>query len=104
VHGVLLKNSVVIENFMKTSAPWTDRTGNLRQALYSAVEPPSAAEVVSTIELIISHGLDYSWYVEGYDPRHGYARTRLGNRFSIIEPALDRFGPLIWRDVKRLFR
>jgi hypothetical protein len=77
-----------IENYMKQTAPWTDRTGNLRQALYTEVN-----EVVNTmVELILSHGLDYGIFLE----------TRNSGRFSVIGPALDHFAVKVWADVKRM--
>lgn len=103
IHAVCQRWAPEIENWMKTGAVWTDRTGSARQSLYSNVEPPTAAEVVAEIELIMSHGVEHGAYLEGKDPRRGYAPTRLGNRFAIIEPALDRFAPLVWRDIRRLF-
>ena len=104
IHGVCQRWAPEIENWMKQNAVWTDRTSNARQGLYAQVNPESPAEVISLIEVAIAHGVDYGAYLEGYDPRHGYARTGLGNRVAIIEPALDRFGPLIWRDIRGLFQ
>lgn len=101
IHGVCQKWAPRIENWMKANAPWTDRTGNARQGLYSAVEPPSLAQVVDTIELIMAHAVEYGVYLEGYLP-DGTPMLRPSD-YKIIEPALDRFGPLVWRDIQRLF-
>lgn len=102
VHGVMLFFAPVIENEMKVTASWTDRTGNLRSALYSVVEPASAAEVQSMIELIMAHGLIYGWYLEGF--RTDGTPMLRPPRFQIIEPTLDKYAPLVWAAIQRLFR
>ena len=77
-----------IANWMKANAPWTDRTGNARQALYTEVN-----EVVnSMVELIAGHGVEYGLWLE----------VRWAGRFAIVNPALDFFAPKIWADVRRL--
>lgn len=92
-----------IENWMKTNAPWTDRSANARQTLYSQVDPVSALQVVDVIALIMSHGVIYGSFLEGYDYRHNMSPTKQGGKYAIVEPALDKFGPLIWADVMKLF-
>lgn len=103
IHGVMQRWAPEIENYMKSNASWQDQTANARQTLHSAVEPPTAAEVVSMIELIMAHGVIYGAYLEGYDPRYNFAPTRQGSRYAIIEPTLDYFAPRVWADVVRLF-
>lgn len=77
-----------IENWMRANAPWTDRTGNARQSLWSDVN-----EVANmTVELIMSHGVDYGKWLE----------LLHSGRYAIITPALDHFAPKIWADVKRM--
>lgn len=79
-----------IENWMKSNAPWTDRTGNARQTLHTEVE-----EVVNEmISLVLSHGVEYGKYLE----------LSHGGRFAIIGPALDYFAPKMWADVQGLFK
>ena len=104
VHGVCQRWAPEIENWMKGNKVWVDRTSNAVQSLYSQVQPLTAAEVVDIIELIMSHEVLYGVYLEGYDPNHGYARTRLGSKYAIVEPALDYFAPKVWADVRSLFR
>lgn len=103
VHGVCQRWAPEIENWMKTGAVWTDRSSNARQSLYSQVQPLTPAEVVDTIELIISHGMIYGSFLEGYDYRHNFAPTRQGKKYAIVEPALDYFAPKVWADVMKLF-
>lgn len=102
VHGVCQRWAPAIENWMKQNKVWEDRTANAVQSLYSAVEPASAAEVVGMIEVVMAHGVEYGTYLEGYLP-DGSPMLR-GSQYAIVLPALDRFGPLIWRDIRALFR
>ncbi len=77
-----------VENWMRDNAPWTDRTGNARQGLYTALE-----ELVNeTVTLILSHGVTYGKYLELCN----------AGRYAIIAPALDVFAPRIWADVQRM--
>lgn len=103
VHGVMLYHSPIIQNWMKAEAEWRDRTGAARQTLYTEVDPMSPAAVVNEIELIMAHGVIHGWWLEGYRP-DSLSPTRQGQRFAIVQPALDRFGAAIWADVQRLFR
>lgn len=95
VHGVCQKWSVILEAEMRAGAVWQDRTGNARQGLYSAVEPPTPAQVQDLIELIIAHGaaVDYGIFLE----------LANAGRFAIIGPTLDAAAPRVWQDVRRLF-
>lgn len=77
-----------IENWMQKNAPWTDRTGNARQSLYSAVEE----QVNIMVNVLLSHGVYYGKYLE----------LNNAGRYAIVNPALDHFAPKIWADVKRM--
>ena len=77
-----------ITNWMKANAPWTDRTANARQTLYTEV-----ADVTNQmVSLTLSHGVYYGIFLE----------VNNAGRFAIINPALDHFAPLIWADVQRM--
>lgn len=103
VHGVMLYHSPIIENWMRSEKVWIDRTANAVQTLYAQVDPMSPSEVVNQIELIMAHGVIYGWYLEGYRA-DTLSPTRQGKKYAIVQPALDRFGPVIWADIQRLFR
>ncbi len=93
-----------IANWMRSNAPWTDRTSNARQGLYADVEPPTFQQVTDIIELFMAHSVYYGYYLEGWNPETNSRMIRPGSQqWKIIEPALDHFGPLIWGDVRRLF-
>ncbi len=88
-----------IENWMRSNHPWVNRTANAEQALHTALN-----EVVNRmVELTLSHGVYYGWYLEGINPKTMSPMQNAG-RWSVIEPALDRFAPLIWADVQRMLR
>lgn len=77
-----------IEAWMKSNARWTDRTGNARQTLNTEVEQMGA----DMVAIILAHGVSYGVYLE----------LAHASRFSILSPALDHWGPLIWADVQRM--
>lgn len=82
--------SVEIEAWLKDNAPWTDRTGNARQSLYSEVTDIANQAVI----IILGHGVDYGTFLE----------LAHGGNYAVIGPALDYFIPRIWRDVRALVR
>ena len=78
-----------IENWMKQNAPWTDRTGNARAALWA-----EAFDFVDTVVIAFGHGVDYGTFLE---------LANAGN-YAVITPALDNFTPKIWNDVQEMLR
>lgn len=76
-----------IENWMKKNAPWTDRTGNARQALFSDVMDITNSAVI----ILLGHGVEYGIFLE----------LANAGRYAIVMPALDHFLPRIWADVRR---
>lgn len=76
-----------IEAWLKENARWTDRTGNLRQSMFAEVQ-----KFVDKVVLMFDYGLEYGFWLE----------TKNNSEFSVISPALDHFGQLIWEDIKRL--
>lgn len=77
-----------IENYMKSNAPWTDRTGNARQGLHTEVNHV----VGSMVEIILAHGVEYGYWLE----------VKGAGAYAIVNPALDVFGPRVWADVRRM--
>ena len=64
----------VIEGYAKDEAPWTDRTGNARQSLFTAVE---VAEDV--VNLYLSHHVEYGFWLE----------FAMAGKYAIIWPTLE---------------
>ena len=89
VHAIAQRWAPEIEQWMKQNAIWTDRTGNARQTLWADVVEIANQAVVAAF----GHGVDYGTFLE----------LAHGGTYAIVTPALDRFIPLIWRDVAALF-
>lgn len=71
------------ESFMRSNAPWTDRTGNARSGL--------RAKVVSSgdkVAIVLHHSVPYGPYLE----------VRFGGKYGIIPAAMAAAGPL-WVEV-----
>lgn len=81
-----------ITPFMQREARWTDRTGDARAALFSAL----IHEARRTVGILISHGslIDYSVFLE-------YAHA---GRFEILSTTLDQFGPKFFQGVREIVR
>lgn len=88
IHAIAQRWAPEIENYMRANAPWTDRTGNARQALYTAVEQVAGQMVT----IILAHGVEYGIYLE----------LSNAGRYAIVNPSLDYFAPRIWADVRRM--
>ena len=87
VEAIAFKWAPVVQNWMRDNAPWTDRTGNARQALHTEVH-----RLTTEVFLTMAHGVNYGVYLE-----LGYS-----GRYAIIGPAIDAFWLPIWADVKAM--
>lgn len=87
VQALFERYAVEIEAWLKLNAPWTDRTGNLRQSLHAWVE-----DMTTKLVLSWDYGLDYGRYLEFSNE----------GRFAVIAPALDVFWPLIVADLQKI--
>lgn len=78
----------VSESYMRDHAPWTDRTTNARNGLYSK------AEVEGTVHtLLLSHFVSYGIYLE----------TMQSGRYGIIVPAWIKTSNELWTMLSKLF-
>ena len=103
IHAVCQRWTPEIETWMKTNAVWKDRTANARQGLYSAVDPPTAEEVMTTISVVLYHSVYYGYYLEGWNPKTNVPMTRKNHHhWRIIQPAIDHFAPKIMADLRKL--
>lgn len=73
--------------YMKTNAPWTDRTTNARDGLQSEV-------VISTnrVAIVLYHTMPYGVFLE----------TRWGGKFGIIRDTVQIFAPKYVETVGKL--
>jgi hypothetical protein len=77
------------EVHMKTSAPWTDRTGNARNGLFAkAIREQPTVHV-----LLLSHVMWYGIFLE----------TIQAGRFAVIWPSVQVAGNEIWGTMRKLF-
>lgn len=80
------------QNDMRVGAPWVDRTGNARNALFSYAEM-AAKDVV---QIYLSHGsaIHYGRYLE----------LNYAGKYAIIMPTLQRILPQLEKMLQGIFR
>lgn len=64
--------------YARSNAPWTDRTGNARNGLFSKAERD-----VPRYRIIVGHSVPYGIWLE----------VRFAGRYAIIRPTIDHEGP-----------
>jgi len=74
---------------MRSTAPWTDRTGNARRGLFGRVVRIAAGAV-----LILGHSVSYGIYLE----------RRWAGRYAIVTPTLQRNYAAIMASLQQLVR
>lgn len=76
------------ENYMRSNAPWTDRTTNARNGLYSKADQEATQH-----SLLISHGVPYGIFLE----------VSNSGRDGIIVPTWLRTSDELWKMLSKLF-
>ncbi len=78
------------QNDMRNNAPWTDRTGNARSALFSFAEEVGG----DVVHLYLSHGsaINYGVFLE----------KKYGGRYAIIIPTMQRIMPRLKKMLRDL--
>jgi hypothetical protein len=76
-----------IENKMKIEAPWTDRTGNARNSIYSVAQIEG-----NNVVIYSGIGIEYGKWLE-------IAHEK---RFSIVKPTIDAITPTIKGDLAKI--
>lgn len=89
VHAVMDRQSGKALTYMKTNAPWTDRTGNARNGLGSDVGWIPKEEH----KITLFHRMWYGVFLE----------TRFAGRFAIILPTIQKFGPETMKLLDKMF-
>lgn len=77
--------------YARQNAPWTDRTGNARQGLFTRVDG-SFSGGRGTASLTIGHGVPYGIFLE----------SRWSGRYAIVGPTIQREFPLIFMTIGRM--
>lgn len=88
VAGVVKQRSHIASEWMRTNAPWTDRTGNARSGLDATTE--HEAKVHHTLVLF------------GRVPYQIWLEVRFAGRYAIIIPAIIDQGPKMMRTMTKL--
>lgn len=106
------------QNYMRSNAPWHDRTGNARGGLFFAVDgfgqgsisgevsvrDPTAFERGALQSAIASGDAKTLILVFGYTMFYGvYLELDHGGAYAIIEPAMEKFIPVLKDALARLF-
>ncbi len=78
------------EQWMKSNAPWQDRTGAARAGLHVDVDQAPAV----LAELTFAHGEEISYSI--------FLELSNQGRFGIISKSVDYWGPRLMQDVQRI--
>lgn len=76
------------ETYMKTTAPWTDRTGHARSGLFTATKHQGDMH-----KLLLSHAVAYGIYLE----------TMQAGRYGIIVRSWILASDQLWQTLSKLF-
>jgi len=87
--GVFERQKQIAVGWMRSNAPWTDRTGNARSGL-------------STVGRYNS-GESYTLVLFGRMPYNIWLEVRHSGRYAVIIPALVDQGPKLMRTLNKLF-
>lgn len=84
------------QNYMRTKAPWTDRTANARQGLFTKAYTDGVGGVArkSTYVIVAYHTVPYGIWLE----------TRWSGKYRIIEPAIQHIGRNVMESANGLLR
>ncbi len=92
VHAVASRIATEAQNEMRSNAPWTDRTGNARSALFSIAEQAAKDMVI----LYLSHGTAIYYGV--------FLETKYAGKYAIIVPTMQRILPKLEQMLKDIFK
>lgn len=90
IHAVMTYQSVKAVGYMKTTAKWTDRTGNARGGLSTAV----VWEPMKLHAIRLFHRVPYGIFLE----------VRWAGKYAIILPTIRKFGPDTMRLLGKMFK
>lgn len=91
VNDFMVRQASMLEQYMKSHHPWTNRTGNAERGLNAKITQ-SKKRYVTTITLAHGKNIWYGVYLE-----YG-----MGRRFAIIEPTIRLKGPEVVKNLSSL--
>lgn len=80
-------NETKVQDYMRTRAPWTDRTGNARQGLFA-----KAYKREDVHGIVAYHTMPYGIWLE----------VKNDGQYAVITPTIQAEGQRIMRDVGKL--
>lgn len=86
--GETSRFAFVAQNHMRSSAPWTDRTGNARQGLFAQPFNQDGG-----FEIVLYHTMPYGIYLE----------KRWDGRYSIIPETVERVSKVYTASMTKTF-
>lgn len=90
IHAVMAYQRSKLVGAMKTTAPWTDRTGNARNGLDGEVDwKPMVSHAI-----VLFHRVTYGIFLE----------VRWAGKYAVIVPTIRVGGPDTMRLLSKLFR
>lgn len=98
IYQVVKEWAPEVEAWMKQNAPWQNISGDARAGLIAKAHLVFGKQIILRMSSSAAHGV----YLEGWNPEKNAPMNNAG-RWSIIEPALDFFGPKIWADIVSRF-
>lgn len=78
---------LVVENYAKSNAPWTDRTSNARNTLSARTEHSPGRD-----SIILQHGMPYGIWLE----------VRNAGRYAIVIPTIKYQGPRLMKSLEHI--
>ena len=82
------RQSLVTQNYARSNAPWTDRTGNARNGLFTI-----AASDQKKHRIVLFHSVPYGIWLE----------VRFGGRNEIIRPSIQAGGAQLMATLGNIF-
>ncbi len=76
------------ETYLKTRAPWTDRTTNARNGLFAT----AVKETKRRFSIVLGHAVEYGIYLE----------TRNEGKYAIILPTIQVYAPKVMKTLVKI--
>lgn len=88
IRAIMYRYAPKAEAYMRTTAPWTDRTGLARMGL--GAEP--IADRSDVYAIVLYHTVEYGIWLE----------VRFNGTYAVIQPTVEQFGPQVMSGLERL--
>jgi len=85
IAAVMSKKAVDVQDYARSNAPWTDRTGNARNGLFA-----TSRSGQGTHEIVLYHTVPYGIWLE----------VRFAGRNAIIRPTIQSQAPLVMKAIE----